>query len=526
MGILQKIRADYKPPLPPALSDLRALSFVREELSVDSSIKELFPKTADQPLLKGISETQREFKPLRIGLLFSGGQAPGGHNVIWGLFEAAKNLHRESCLFGFLGGPSGLIDQKVHALTEDLLLPFRNQGGFDLIGSGRTKLETEQQLEASLQAVKSLALDGLVIIGGDDSNTNAALLAEYFLKHNCLTKIIGVPKTIDGDLQNPYVPISFGFDTACKIYSEMIGNIARDALSARKYTHFIKLMGRSASHITLECALATQPNLALIGEEVAAGKKRLDQIVKEMADLIVKRSEMGKNFGVILIPEGIVEFIPEVDLLIKELNHPSLKLDEPSSRLTEPALRSFRSLPETIQKQLLLERDPHGNVQLSSIETERLFIEKVGKELNERKRAGSFKGRFSPHGHFFGYEGRAAFPSNFDSTYCYALGMTAARLIASGATGYMAFVRNLSQDVSKWEVGGVPFTALLHTEIRKGVMKPVIRKALVDLKGAPFRSFAALRERCATEDLYQFPGPMQFSGDPSLTDSSPLILTH
>jgi diphosphate-dependent phosphofructokinase len=527
VSLLQKIRQTYLPPRPLLLSSLHEISFSKEEIEHgEREIQKLFPKSFGMPLVKARKSVhKRQARPKRIGVVFSGGQAAGGHNVIAGLFDALKELHPESRCFGFLNGPSGIIEGKSREITKEHLVSFRNTGGFDFLGSGRTKIATEEQLAATRATVCELELDGLVIIGGDDSNTTAAILAEYFLAHACPAGIIGVPKTIDGDLQNPYVAISFGFDTACKVYSELIGNIARDALSAKKYTHFIKLMGRSASHITLECALQNHPNLALIGEEIAARKKTLAQVVQEVADLIAQRSERGRDYGIILIPEGLIEFFPEIERLLDELNHlPSLSREEILQKLTPSSSSCLQALPETIQKQLLLERDPHGNIQLSLIETERLLIEKVSEELKSRKKRGTFKGKFAPQSHFFGYEGRSGFPSNFDANYCYALGMASALLIDEGLTGYMGFVLNLKETPSQWHVGGVPLTSLLHLEKRGGVLQPVIRKALVDLKGKPFQLFCKEREKWAREDAFLFPGPMQFFGPPELTESVPRIL--
>ncbi len=467
--------------------------------------------------------------PLHIGVVLSGGQASGGHNVIAGIYDCLRRLSSGSKLYGFLDGPAGIISGIYRELTSELLDPYRNQGGFDMIGSGRVKIETEEQLSYALAAVQKIPLDGLVIIGGDDSNTNAALLAEYFLQNGCRTKVIGVPKTIDGDLKNPFVATSFGFDTACKVYAEMIGNIARDASSAKKYTHFIKLMGRSASHIALECALTTQANLTLIGEEIAQRKMTLSQIVAQIADLVSARADLGKQYGVILIPEGLIEFIPEIALLIKELNaliaaDPHIAPATAAGRLTPPAQKCFEALPPNIQQQLLLHRDPHGNVQVSLIETERLLMELVEKELQRREKAGSSKVKFSPVQHFFGYEGRAGFPSNFDCNYCYALGFASTLLIQEGVSGYMACISNLHLPASAWGVGGVPLTSLMHVEVRKGKEKPVIQKALVDLNGNPFKIFQRLRDAWKLDDLYLYPGPIQFYGDPSLTQTVPLTL--
>jgi pyrophosphate--fructose-6-phosphate 1-phosphotransferase len=528
---LQNLRRKQFPDLPLILKDLSHIHFVQSATESESNkqIKTLFPLTYGHPILKGQKGKKRLSKLLQIGVVFSGGQAAGGHNVIIGVHDALEQLHPASRLFGFLGGPEGVVSGKCKELTTKIIAPYLNQGGFDMIGSGRIKIETEEQLSASLAVVQKMKLDGLVIIGGDDSNTNAAVLAEYFLKNGCATKVIGVPKTIDGDLKNAYVSMSFGFDTASKIYSEMIGNIARDALSAKKYYHFIKLMGRSASHIALECALTTHPNLTLIGEEIAEKKLTLAQMTKEIADLIVKRAESGKNYGIVLIPEGLIEFIPEMSVLIKELNH-YLSIESPIShmqilsKLTASSQSCFSSLPERIQQQLLHARDPHGNVQVSWIETERLFMELVSKELAERQRQGNYPGKFSPLQHFLGYEGRSGFPSHFDSNYSYALGFVSALLIDEGVTGYMSFVSHLSKPIEEWGIGGVPLADLLHIEMRKGKEKPVIQKAVVDLKAKPFVYFQQQRDRWKLEDDYQYPGPIQFFGDKKLTDRVPLTL--
>jgi diphosphate-dependent phosphofructokinase len=528
---LQTLRREQLPGLPLILRDLSHVEWIQGATRSKSNerIKTLFPLTQGQQVLIGQKGKKRTPKPLQVGVVLSGGQAAGGHNVIIGVHDALKELDRQSRLFGFLGGPGGIVSGKCKELTKETIAPYLNQGGFDMIGSGRTKIETEEQLSTSLAVVQKMKLDGLVIIGGDDSNTNAAVLAEHFLNNGCMTRVIGVPKTIDGDLKNFYVATSFGFDTASKIFSEIIGNIARDALSAKKYYHFIKLMGRSASHVALECALATRPNLTLIGEEVAAKGLTLGQITSEIADLISKRAEIGKNYGVILIPEGLIEFIPEVGILIKELNQilsleSTLSSAQISSKLTVASQGCFASLPERIQQQLLHTRDPHGNVQVSFIETERLFIELVSKELNERQKRKTYPGTFAPLQHFLGYEGRSGFPSHFDSNYCYALGYVSALLIDEGATGYMSFVSHLSQPVEKWGIGGVPLTSLLHVEVRKGKEKPVIQKALVDLKAKPFVYFQQERDRWKLEDEYRYPGPVQFFGDKMLTDRVTLTL--
>ncbi len=495
---LSKLRQKYRPVVPEIFDTLIFEKAGR--LPVQEEIQKLFPKTSQQFLLRGKKGAAQKFPPLKIGAFFSGGQAPGGHNVLAGLFDALPCK-----LYGFLDGPDGVIGNKHIELTAARLEPYRNQGGFDLLGSGRTKIETEQQLQSSLKTARDLELDGLVVIGGDDSNTNAALIAEYFLQHGCKTRVIGIPKTIDGDLQNSHVPISFGFDTATKIYSELIGNIAKDALSAKKYYHFIKLMGRSASHIALECALKTHPNLTLISEE----HQTLVQITLKIADLIEQRHELGKQYGVILIPEGLIEHMPEMAVLMKELK---------TSNLSSQSKAVFAMLPERVQQQLMLDRDPHGNINLSAVETEVVIIEAVAKELKKR----NFKGKFSPLSHFFGYEGRAGLPTNFDANYCYALGKTAALLIAHGFTAYMAFVENLTRPAQEWTVGGLP----LASQLMVRNTKPVIVKAYVDLKGTPYQRLQKQASSWALDDHYQCPGPIQFFGEPELTDSVPLILSY
>lgn len=528
MSRLQKLRQEYVPELPSILQNLHNVSFQKGNatscISDEDRIKQQFPKTFGRPVVEGKPSDPRGAKEQKVGVVFSGGQASGGHNVISGIFDALIALCPQSKLIGFLGGPSGIIDNKSVELTRESIAPYRNQGGFDLIGSGRTKIETEEQLQKALQTANAHSLTGLVIIGGDDSNTNAAVLAEYFLKNGSNTSVIGVPKTIDGDLKNSYVATSFGFDTAAKTYSEMIGNIARDALSAKKYYHFIKLMGRSASHITLECALSTHPNLALIGEEIAAKKMTLAQITNELVELIEKRSRSGKDYGVILVPEGLIEFIPEVAGLIQELNKMAasgtLEVEQVISSLSAEGKACFSSMPEEIQKQLLLDRDPHGNVAVSQIETEKLLISAVKKELKKR----NFSGKFSALSHFFGYEGRAGFPSNFDAHYCYALGYLTALLIDEKLTGYMAAIGNLHKPVLQWSIFGLPITMLLNMEVRKGKEKPVIQKALVDLKGSPFIFFAKCREEWAHEDHFRFPGPIQFFGETEVSSSVPMTL--
>ena len=523
MSRLQKLRVEFKPTLPHVLQNLHNIQFHKGEATRcvrdEERIKGLFPQTFGRPIVAGKESDPRSCEALKVGVVFSGGQAAGGHNVITGLFDGLMTLCPQSKLIGFLGGPSGIVENKTVELTQEKLVFYRNQGGFDLIGSGRTKIETDEQLAASLKTAQVHALDGIVVIGGDDSNTNAAVLAEYFLKNGCKTSVIGVPKTIDGDLKNAYIATSFGFTTAAKTYSEMIGNIGRDALSAKKYYHFIKLMGRSASHITLECALETHPNVALIGEEVAAKKMKLQDITKHLADVIAKRSEKGMDYGVVLVPEGLIEFIPEMKQLISELNTLVAEGGD-VGKLSGEAKSCYDALPEEIQKQLLLDRDPHGNVQVSLIETEKLLIAAVKKELASR----GFKGKFAAQNHFFGYEGRAGFPCNFDTHYCYALGYTAALLIDEGLTGYMTCVGNLHRPVQEWTVSGLPITLLMNMEMRKGKEKPVIQKALVDLEGKAFKFFEENRETWATEDHYRYPGPIQFFGEADMVDGIPLTM--
>ncbi len=522
-------RREYKPTLPTLLKDLSSITLSESgsatmAIADQEEIAKLFPQTYGRKILQ-VQSGKGESKLLKIGVVFSGGQAAGGHNVITGLFDALQQINSQSVLIGFLNGPSGIVDGKYEELTADRLKEYRNQGGFDLLGSGRTKIETEEQLASSLQVAQKLNLDGLVIIGGDDSNTNAAVLAEYFLKNQCTTKVVGIPKTIDGDLKNEHIATSFGYDTACKVYAEMIGNIGRDALSAKKYYHFIKLMGRSASHIALECALQTQPNLTLIGEEVAEKKMTLAQITGQIADVICKRAEQKKDYGIVLIPEGLIEFIPEMRQLIDELNglaaQKELSTDQVKKELSKEALNCFESLPEGIQEQLLLDRDPHGNVRVSQIETERLFIEMVANELKKRS---SYKGKFSALNHFFGYEGRSGYPSNFDCNYCYVLGMIAALVIREGKTGYICAVDNLDKSPTEWIPSALPITMLMNIEIRKNKRKAVIQKALVDLNSALFKTFASQRNKWQTADEYRLPGPIQFFGPAELIDQGPMSL--
>lgn len=530
---LQELRKTYKLQIPRIFQNVENLGIRKKDAPLNASkhaIDPIFPQTCKLPEIYFEPGQSTTHKPLKVGVVLSGGQAAGGHNVIIGIFNALKKLNKKSQLFGFLNGPGGIIKNKYKELSETSLNNYRNQGGFDLIGSGRTKIETPEQFQSAEQTVKALMLDGLVIIGGDDSNTNAALLAEYFLSRGISTKVIGVPKTIDGDLKNEHVEISFGFDTATKTFSETIGNILRDALSQKKYYFFIKLMGRSASHIALECALRTHPNVTLIGEEVESEHLTFQQITNQICDVICQRAEKGKNYGVILIPEGIIEFIPEIKKLIKEINaFPPNEIDAMNTltvleQLSEEGQKCFNSIPKTIQLQMILDRDPHGNVRVSQIETERLFIEAVQSELKTRASSGAYTGQFSAQPHFCGYEGRSCLPTNFDSQYCYALGFTAALLVDAGATGCMACIKNLTRPVAEWQASGVPFISMLHLEERQGKAKPVIKKTLVDLKGKPFKLFQEQRNSWFINDDYQYPGPIQFFGPQELTDSVTITL--
>ncbi|MBR5469889.1 MAG: diphosphate--fructose-6-phosphate 1-phosphotransferase [Paludibacteraceae bacterium] len=521
---LQVARAAYQPKLPKALQGAVAVKEGEPTQSVanQEEIKQLFPNTYGMPIVTFEASNEKvELPAMNVGVILSGGQAPGGHNVISGLFDGLKSFNKDCKLYGFLGGPSGLTDHKYIDLTADIIDEYRNTGGFDIIGSGRTKLEETEQFDKGIEICNELGIKALVIIGGDDSNTNACVLAEYYLQKNTGIQVIGCPKTIDGDLKNNMIETSFGFDTACKVYSEVIGNIMRDANSAKKYWHFIKLMGRSASHIALECALQTQPNICIVSEEVEAKKMTLGQIVDDIANAVAARAAEGKNFGVILIPEGLIEFIPEMKVLIAELNdllaHES-NVAKALEGLTETSAAVYASLPEAIAKQLTLDRDPHGNVQVSLIETEKLLIEMVKTRLAAMKAEGKFVGKFSGLGHFFGYEGRCAAPSNFDADYCYSLGFNAAQLIAAGKTGYMSLVRNTTAPAAEWIAGGVPVTMMMNMERRHGEMKPVIRKALVELEGAPFKALVENRAVWAKETAYVYPGPIQYFGPSEVCD--------
>ncbi|WP_299318735.1 diphosphate--fructose-6-phosphate 1-phosphotransferase [uncultured Porphyromonas sp.] len=531
---LQQARGKYAPKLPKALEgNVKAvLGEATKSVSDQEAIQQLFPNTYGLPKL--VFETSSEAaaaQPLNAGVILSGGQAPGGHNVIAGIFDGIKKIHPDSRLYGFLMGPDGLVKHNYIELTNEIIDEYRNTGGFDIIGSGRTKLEEKEQFDKGLEVLKKLDIRALVIIGGDDSNTNAAVLAEYYKAIGAPVQVIGCPKTIDGDLKNEQIETSFGFDTATKVYSEVIGNIQRDCNSARKYWHFIKLMGRSASHIALECALQVQPNVAIISEEVEAKRLTLDDVVTYIAEVVAQRAAAGENFGTVLIPEGLIEFVPAMKALIAELNdylaHHEAEFrtvaaaDQRAyiiSKLSKDNSELYASLPATVARQLTLDRDPHGNVQVSLIETEKLLAEMVGTKLAAWKAEGRYTGKFSPLTHFFGYEGRCAMPSNFDADYCYALGRTAACLIASGVTGYMSSVQNLTAPASEWIAGGIPTTMMMNMERRHGEMKPVIQKALVDLEGKPFAFFAAHREEWAKNTSYIYPGPIQFYGAPELCD--------
>lgn len=535
---LQIARAAYRPKLPAGLRGNVSIKEGKPTQSVGNQeeIKKLFPNTYGMPLVEFVPcDEKKEYEPINIGVILSGGQAPGGHNVICGLFDELKKQNEANKLYGFLMGPGGLVDHKYKEITKEIIDDYRNTGGFDMIGSGRTKLEKEDQFESGLKIIRQLGIKAIVIIGGDDSNTNACVLAEYYAAHKYGVQVIGCPKTIDGDLKNEQIETSFGFDTACKTYAEVIGNIQRDANSAQKYWHFIKLMGRSASHIALECALQCQPNVCIISEEVEEKNQTLDDIVTYIANVVAKRAANGNNFGTVLIPEGLIEFIPAMKKLIAELND-LLATPEASkveiekqrawilSKLSAENAAIYESLPEGVAKQLTMERDPHGNVQVSLIETEKLLSEMVGKKLAAWKEGGKYNGKFAAQHHFFGYEGRCAAPSNYDADYCYALGTSAAQLVANGKTGYMAIVKNTTAPAEQWVAGGVPITMMMNMERRNGVMKPVIRKALVRLDGAPFKEFASHREEWAEKTCFVYPGPIQYFGPTEVCDQSTITL--
>ncbi|MBN1462708.1 MAG: diphosphate--fructose-6-phosphate 1-phosphotransferase [Paludibacteraceae bacterium] len=528
-------RAAYKPKLPLALQGAVALKegAATQSVANQEEIKALFPNTYGMPVLEFVKGEATTNRPINVGVILSGGQAPGGHNVMSGLFDGLKSIHPDSKLYGFLGGPSGLVDHNYQELTAEIIDEFRNTGGFDIIGSGRTKLEEVEQFEKGLIIAKKLGLSAVVIIGGDDSNTNACILAEYYAAKNTGIQVIGCPKTIDGDLKNDMIEVSFGFDTACKVYSELIGNIQRDANSAKKYWHFIRLMGRSASHIALECALQTQANVCIVSEEVAEKKQTIADVVNTIAESIVTRGNAGLNFGTVLIPEGLLEFIPEVKGLIAELNDmlahnevefKTLKMDEEQhayvmAKLSPVNATIFKSLPLFIAKQLTLDRDSHGNVQVSLIETEKMLMDMVKTRLDGLKKEGKYTGKFGSLGHFFGYEGRCASPSNFDADYCYSLGYNASLLINAGKTGYMSIVRNPYLPTEQWISGGVPITSMMNMERRHGKMVPVIQKALVKLDGAPFKFLESKRKEWASANPnYVYPGPIQYFGPTEVCD--------
>lgn len=543
---LQIERLKYQPKLPDSLVDgVNSLELVQGEgtkaVRDEEQIKELFKNTYGKPVITFKSTSNTNTSEIKnVGVILSGGQAPGGHNVIAGIYDALKKANQENKLYGFLGGPAGIIDGKYIEFSDELIDDYRNTGGFDIIGSGRTKLETQEQFEKSLEVCKKLNISAVVIIGGDDSNTNAALLAEWFVENNAGVQVIGCPKTIDGDLKNDQIEISFGFDTATKTYGELIGNIQRDANSAKKYWHFIKIMGRSASHVALEAALQTQPNITLISEEVEEKKMSLDSIIEYMANIISKRASKGKNFGIVLVPEGLIEFVPEMKSLISNLNDLLSQLEHDpdfnnatsthekfeivQNRLKSENSKVFESLPALIKSQLLMDRDPHGNVQVSRIETEKLLIEMLKTRLDEMKSQGEYVGKFSDLAHFFGYEGRCAFPSNFDADYCYSLGYNAFALINFGLTGYISSVKNLTKPASEWVAGGVPLTMMMNMEKRHGEFKPVIQKALVKLDGSVFKKLEANREDWAMNDKYLFPGAIQYFGPSSVADLTTVTL--
>ena len=536
-SVLQKSREAYTPKLPKALRGFVDVKEGKPTQSVgdQDEIKKLFPKTYGLPLVEFVPGEKKTNEPINVGVILSGGQAPGGHNVISGIFDGIKRLNPENRLYGFLMGPGGLVDHNYMELTSDIIDNYRNTGGFDMIGSGRTKLEKVEQFEKGREIIEKLGIKALVIIGGDDSNTNACVLAEYYAAKNYGIQFIGCPKTIDGDLKNDQIETSFGFDTATKTYSEVIGNIERDANSAQKYWHFIKLMGRSASHIALECALQCHPNVTIISEEVEKNDTSLDEIVTYIAQAVADRAADGNNFGTVLIPEGLIEFIPAIKRLIAELNdllaseegkkvEPKDHYNWIKSKLTGENAAVYASLPEGVAKQLTMERDPHGNVQVSLIETEKLLSEMVANKLAEWKKEGKFNGKFAAQHHFFGYEGRCAAPSNYDADYCYALGISASELISNGKTGYMAIVKNTTAPAEEWIAGGVPITMMFNMERRNGEMKPVIRKALVDLNGKPFKEFASHREEWRRNTCFVYPGPIQYFGPTEVCDQPTMTL--
>ena len=536
---LAKARAAYQPKLPSSLTVQSTANKTPLPAKADTEIQNLFPNTFSLPAVTfSTGSGAAKSSPIRVGVILSGGPAPGGHNVIAGLFDAIKQIHPDSSLIGFRNGPDGLLTNNGTEIDAALLADYRNTGGFDIIGSGRTKLESEEDFLKALDTAKARNLTALVVIGGDDSNSNASKLAEFAAARQAPLTVVGVPKTIDGDLKGEHIETSFGFDTACKVYSDLIGNIQRDAISARKYWHFIKLMGRSASHIALECALQTRPNITLISEEVAQRGLTLRQIVDDIADTVVHRAANGEKFGTVLIPEGLIEFVPEMGVLIGELNEAlahhadafNALADLPAKRafvaekLTPASASLYRSLPDDIANQLILDRDPHGNVQVARIDTQRLLIDLVEARLKERKAAGTYKGSFAPLPHYFGYEGRCAFPSNFDADYCYTLGFTAALLLRDGLTGYICSVRGLTKPAAQWQAGGIPMAQMMNMERRHGKMVPVIKKALVELDSPAFKEFEKHRATWAKETCYAFPGAIQYFGPAEVSDLPTITL--
>lgn len=544
ISALQKARYEYSPKLPTVLRGeigtvVPTYGQPTNAASDQEALKALFPNTYGLPKVSfGKGTNKGVSKKINVGVILSGGQAPGGHNVICGLYDALKKANPENQLYGFLGGPSGILEDKYMVMTDELIDQYRNTGGFDIIGSGRTKLETKEQFAVCTKVCREHSINAIVIIGGDDSNTNAAVLAEYFRANNEPVCVVGCPKTIDGDLKNESIETSFGFDTATKTYSELIGNIERDANSARKYWHFIRLMGRSASHIALECAMQTQPNICLVGEEVEAKNQSVEDITNYIADIVAKRAEKGLNFGVCLVPEGLIEFIPSLKVLIAEINdllakteaqfnaleNSAAKISFVEQRLSASSKSVFDSLPVEIKAQLLADRDPHGNVQVSKIETEKLLIQTVGARLAQMKKEGKYSGKFNSQNHFFGYEGRCAFPSNFDSDYCYSLGYNAFFLVNANLTGYLSSVTNLEKPADQWQAGGIPITMMMNMEQRHGEKKPVIKKALVELDGKPFKYFESNREQWALETCFTFPGAIQYFGPSEVCDQTTMTL--
>ncbi|MGN1262891.1 MAG: diphosphate--fructose-6-phosphate 1-phosphotransferase [Prevotella sp.] len=536
---LQIARSAYQPKLPKALQGAVSIKEGEPTQSVDNQkeIEELFPNTYGMPVVEFVPSDTVNNRRVNVGVILSGGQAPGGHNVITGLFDQIKKINPENRLYGFILGPGGLVDHNYMEITKEIVDEYRNTGGFDMIGSGRTKLEKVEQFEKGLEIIRKLDIQAIVIIGGDDSNTNACVLAEYYAAKKYGVQVIGCPKTIDGDLKNSQIETSFGFDTATKTYAELIGNIERDCNSARKYWHFIKVMGRSASHIALECALQCQPNICLISEEVEKKDMTLNQIVDQLCEAIAYRAAKGNNFGTVIVPEGLIEFIPAIGRLIQELNdllaahgseYKDLEKEEQRryiiSHLSKENAATFETLPKGVARQLSLDRDPHGNVQVSLIETEKLLSDMCEARLEQWKKEGKYVGKFAAQHHFFGYEGRCAAPSNFDSDYCYALGTSAAQLIANGKTGYMAIVKNTTAPSDEWIAGGVPITMMMNIERRNGENKPVIRKALVELDGKPFKTFASMRDHWAKDTAYVYPGPIQYWGPTEVCDKPTMTL--